>query len=98
MKNTAIEWAHHTVNFWWGCVFARLADGSVRQECVNCYALMLSKLFSRGKATWGAEGNRMLRVDKASAELVKLDASARKRGVRERPPASAPRFRGIYTG
>lgn len=39
MKNTLIEWAHHTVNFWWGCVFARFADGTIRLECVNCYAV-----------------------------------------------------------
>jgi protein gp37 len=84
VKNTPIEWAHHTVNFWWGCTFAKLLDGSVREECKNCYALLLSKLFSRGKATWGSDGRRWVRHEAARRELYKLDKSAWKRGVRER--------------
>lgn len=77
MKNTKIEWAHHTVNFWWGCMKVSLA-------CQYCYAELLAKLFSRGKATWGATGARWLRHQRAAEELMQLDASARKRGVRER--------------
>lgn len=84
MKNSLIEWCHHTVNFWWGCVFKRYRNGDVREECVHCYALMLSKIFSKGKATWGTEGKRWFRVEKAIREFSALDASARKRGVRER--------------
>lgn len=84
MNNTKIEWAHHTVNFWWGCTFAVLIDGTIREECRHCYALLLSKLFGRGRATWGARGKRWLRHGKAADELVKLDQAARKRGVRER--------------
>lgn len=84
MKNTLIEWAHHTVNFWWGCVFARFPDGTIRQECVNCYAKMMAALFSRGKATWGADGARWIRHEAARRELYKLDKSAHERGVRER--------------
>jgi protein gp37 len=83
-KNSSIEWCHHTVNFWWGCTFARLADGSLREECRNCYALLLSKLFSRGKATWGELGRRMIRHENARRELYKMDKAAHKRGVRER--------------
>ena len=77
MKHTKIEWAHHTVNFWWGCT-------KVSEACAHCYAETLAKLFSRGKATWGATGARWLRHQRAAEELMKLDASARKRGVRER--------------
>jgi protein gp37 len=84
MKDSKIEWCHHTVNFWWGCSFARYLDGSVREECEHCYALLLSKLFSRGRATWGPNGNRWIRHEKAVAELQKLDRDAGKRGVRER--------------
>lgn len=83
-KNSAIEWCHHTVNFWWGCVFATLLDGSLDECCRNCYAHMLSKLFSRGKATWGPKGNRWIRHEAARRELYKLDKDAWKRGVRER--------------
>lgn len=83
-KNSAIEWCHHTVNFWWGCVFATLADGSLDEACRHCYAKMLSALFSRGKATWGPKGNRWIRHVAAVRELAKVDESARKRNVRER--------------
>jgi protein gp37 len=84
VKNSHIEWCHHTVNFWWGCTFARYLDGSVREECEHCYALLLSKLFSRGKATWGQNGSRWIRHEKAVDELLKYDRDAGKRGVRER--------------
>lgn len=84
MKNTLIEWAHHTVNFWWGCTFARFADGTIRPECIHCYAKMMAALFSRGKATWAADGARWIRHEAALRELSKLDQSAYDRGVRER--------------
>jgi protein gp37 len=77
MKNTKIEWAHHTVNFWWGCAKVSLA-------CMFCYAEVLAKLFSRGKATWGPTGNRWIRHEAARRELYALDLDARERGVRER--------------
>lgn len=82
--NTLIEWCHHTVNFWWGCTFAKLADGSLSEECRHCYALMLAKLFSREKATWVPDGNRWIRHEAARRELYKLDGNAYRRGVRER--------------
>lgn len=75
--NTKIEWAHHSVNLWWGC-------SKVSPACQNCYAELLAKLFSRGKATWGVHGQRWIRDAAAVRELQKLDASAGKRGVRER--------------
>lgn len=83
MKDTKIEWCDHTVNFWWGCTFALLHDGAISEECRNCYALLLSKLFSRGKATWGPNGNRWIRHEAARRELYKIDKAAYLRGVRE---------------
>lgn len=83
-ENTKIEWCHHTVNFWWGCAMAFLPDGNLSEECRNCYALMLSKVFSRGRATWGKYGKRWIRHEAARSELYKLDKSAFRRGVRER--------------
>lgn len=80
MKNSAIEWCHDTVNFWWGCSFARYLDDSVREECEHCYALSLSKIFSRGRATWGPNGKRWIRASAAYDELLTLDQFARKRG------------------
>jgi protein gp37 len=84
VKNTLIEWCHHTVNFWWGCTFGRLRDGSMRQECVHCYAKRLAARLGKGRATWGEAGRRWLRVSAAARELFALDESARRRGVRER--------------
>ena len=74
MRNTGIEWCHHTVNFWWGCVKVSLA-------CLHCYAETLAKLFSRGRASWGPNGLRWIRTTAALRELRKLDKDARKRGV-----------------
>lgn len=77
MKNTKIEWAHHTVNFWWGCAMVSLA-------CAYCYAEAMARVFARGRATWGPDGARWLRHQRAAEELMRFDESARKRGVRER--------------
>lgn len=84
MKNTKIEWCHHTVNFWWGCAFALLTDGSVSQECIHCYAKKLAAFFSKGAATWGTDGKRWIRHVAARRELYRMDKSAHARGVRER--------------
>lgn len=43
-ENTKIEWATHTVNFWWGCM-------KVSEGCANCYAETLAHRF--GKQIWG---------------------------------------------
>ncbi|WP_043588095.1 phage Gp37/Gp68 family protein [Geminisphaera colitermitum] len=83
-ENSKIEWCDHTVNFWWGCTLALLSDGKLSEECRNCYALLLSKLFSRGKATWGQSGKRWIRHEAARRELYKIDKRANERGVHER--------------
>lgn len=77
MKNTKIEWAHHTVNFWWGCT-------KVSPACAHCYAETLAKMWSKGRAVWGANGARWLRGERATEELLKLDQAAAKAGVRWR--------------
>lgn len=77
MKNTAIEWAHHTVNFWWGCT-------KVSEACAHCYAEMMNKIFGHGRAVWGPTGARWIRTEAALVELANLAASAKERGVRER--------------
>lgn len=75
--NTKIPWAHHTVNFWWGCE-------KVSPACEHCYAEGISRRFHPKEATWGKDGKRLIRKDAAVRELRRLDKSARKRGVRER--------------
>lgn len=77
MKNSKIEWCDHSVNFWWGCE-------KVSPACAHCYAELLAKLFSKGKATWGATGQRWDRSVKAVDELLALDMAARQRGAVER--------------
>jgi protein gp37 len=78
MKNTKIEWAHHTVNFWWGCT-------KVSEACAHCYAESLDNRRKYGGVThWGPNAPRWLRTEKGIRELFALNESARKRGVRER--------------
>lgn len=79
MKNSPIEWTHHTVNFWWGCT-------KVSPGCFFCYAAAIARRFGPGGAPvkWGAGQPRAERLEKARAEALALNASAAKRGVRER--------------
>lgn len=73
MKNTKIEWCDHTVNFWWGCT-------EVSEACKNCYARAIAKRFKVD--CWG-DKPRHLRIEKATEEVRKLNASAKRRGVVE---------------
>ena len=73
MKNTKIEWCDHTVNFWWGC-------SEVSEACKNCYARAIAKRFKVD--CWG-DKPRHFRIEKATEEVLKLNASAYRRGVVE---------------
>lgn len=73
MKNTKIEWCDHTVNFWWGCT-------EVSEACQNCYARAIAKRFKVD--CWG-DKPRHFRIEKATEEVLKLNASAKRRGVIE---------------
>ena len=73
MKNTKIEWCEHTVNFWWGC-------SEVSEACQNCYARAIAKRFKVD--CWG-DKPRHFRIEKATEEVRKLNASAERRGVVE---------------
>lgn len=73
MKNTKIEWCDHTVNFWWGCT-------EVSEACKNCYAREIAKRFKVD--CWGNKP-RHFRFEKATEEVRKLNASAKRRGVIE---------------
>lgn len=73
MKNTKIEWCDHTVNFWWGC-------SEVSEACKNCYARAIAKRFKVD--CWGNKP-RHFRIEKATEEVCKLNASAKRRGVVE---------------
>lgn len=73
MKNTKIEWCNHTVNFWWGCT-------EISEACQNCYARAIAKRFKVD--CWG-DKPRHFRIEKATEEVRKLNASAKRRHVVE---------------
>lgn len=71
-SNTAIEWADHTINFWWGC-------DKVHEGCANCYAEAWSKRY--GLKLWGP-GSVRKRIKGAIPLAKKLNDKARREGVR----------------
>lgn len=73
-ENTAIEWAHHTINFWWGCT--KISDG-----CRSCYAEAWSKRY--GLKLWGP-GSVRKRIKGAIPLALKLNKKAEREGVRYR--------------
>lgn len=82
-ENSAIEWTDHTVNWWWGCVVATLADGSLSEACRNCYAETFAK--RTGRAKWGPRQPRWLpNRDRLAANLRKWNKRAAETGVPER--------------
>ena len=50
-ENTAIEWADHTFNQWWGCQ-------KVSPACDHCYAERDAKRFAPGRVLWGVGSER----------------------------------------
>lgn len=75
MENSKIEWTHHTCNVWWGC-------RKVSPGCKYCYACALDARYHKG-AHWVTD-ERLIRTDKALAELRRLNKRAGTIGVRER--------------
>ena len=54
MKNSKIEWTHHTFNPWWGCT-------RVSPACRHCYAEAFAHRF--GLELWGKGGERRFLSD-----------------------------------
>lgn len=76
MKNSGINWTHHTANFWWGCM-------KVSPGCTNCYALTLSKRY--GKSIWGPPQTTDRELKSGIwKEILKWDKEAGSDGVRRR--------------
>lgn len=73
-KDTKIEWADDSVNFWWGCV-------EVGPGCDNCYAREWAK--KCGRDVWGAYEPRWV-LPKAFARLKSFQAQAAAEGKRRR--------------
>lgn len=74
-ENSAIEWTHHTVNFWWGCA-------KVSPACAHCYAEGQAARFYPG--LWGPEGDRRVRLEAACREAFRYERQAVKEGRRLR--------------
>lgn len=68
MRNTAIEWADDTVNFWWGCT-------QIGPGCDGCYAKDMAERFK--VVAWNGPP---LRKPNAFAELKRIGAQARREG------------------
>lgn len=103
MKDSLIEWTHHTFNPWWGCT-------KVSTGCANCYAEALAK--RTGRAAWGDGAERVGKSEKSWRDPLKWAAEARAAGERrrvfcasmadvfeDRPELDAPRARlaGLIT-
>lgn len=75
MKDTKIEWADHTINFWWGCT-------KVSPACANCYAETMAKRLGRKvfgqEVEWGAGKPRAERLEKARKEALAIQRGAAK--------------------
>ena len=74
-KGTAIEWAHHTFNPWWGCV-------EVSSGCDHCYARTFAHRL--GLAVWGKDAPRRHFTDKHWREPLAWNRAAEKAGARAR--------------
>lgn len=68
MINSKIEWCHHTLNLWWGCI-------EVHEGCDNCYAKKLAQRW--GHSLWEKSSPRRL-IKSSFKELAKYQAMAEK--------------------
>ena len=74
MKNSSIQWTHHTFNPWQGC--AKVSPG-----CLHCYAeTLVDTRF--GRAKWGSNGTRVRTKDWSGPR--KWNAEAEASGTRYR--------------
>ena len=79
-ENTAIEWAHHTFNPWWGCE-------KVSESCKHCYAETWAKRVGHGStkpALWGPSSERRMFGERHWNEPLRWDQAAAAAGERHR--------------
>lgn len=76
MKNSAIEWTHHTFNPWIGCT-------QVSPACDHCYAMvMMDHRYHR--VVWGAGKPRVRTTNAYWRQPLKWNRDALLAGIRER--------------
>lgn len=69
VNNTKIEWADHTINYWWGCT-------KVSEGCKFCYAESVDARF-HADPHWGPGSTRKLQIETACKQLAKVKAGQR---------------------
>ena len=74
MKNSPINWTHHTFNCWQGCT-------RVSPECDNCYAVRFA---ARQGVKWGKGAPRRVMSDNYWREPLAWDRAAARAGERHR--------------
>jgi protein gp37 len=81
---TAISWANHTFNIWWGCAHSPREPGSTATspECDSCYAETFDKRI--GGSHWGPTAPRRFFGDAYWAKPLRWNAEAERAGVRAR--------------
>lgn len=78
MKDSKIEWCHHTFNPWWGC--QRISPG-----CEHCYAETFDRrVHGKDKTHWGPTAARRFFGEAHWAQPLKWEAAAVKAGERHR--------------
>jgi len=75
VKDTSIEWAHHSFNPWWGCT--KISPG-----CQHCYAENIAHRFKRAK--WGPKQTRVRNTEDYWRQPLLWQNQAFKTGVRPR--------------
>ncbi|MCA9264487.1 MAG: DUF5131 family protein [Planctomycetales bacterium] len=76
MKDSAIEWTHHTFNPWIGCT-------KVNALCTNCYAETM-KDTRYGRVKWGPSGTRLRTTAQYWRQPFRWDRDAAHSGERRR--------------
>lgn len=86
-RDTAITWAHHTLNVWRACDEMKLEDGSQHPACDNCYAKKFAPRNPKLLGKWGKQsegGVRVLAPENYWAQLKRWNAAAEKAGENQR--------------
>jgi protein gp37 len=76
MKNSTIEWTHHTFNPWIGCT-------KVNALCANCYAELLMDT-RYGRVIWGPRGTRVRTTAQYWRQAIRWNKDADHLGERRR--------------
>lgn len=77
MKNSRIEWTHHTFSPWRGCT-------KVSAGCTNCYAETMAKSNPAVLGEWGPNGTRVIASESYWLQPISWNKEAEAAGKRRR--------------